>query len=232
MRPHRRTCRNVVSFNLDGEACLPRIPPIAEDSLTPAQREVYEKVIAGPRGSIIGPLRAVLHSPELADRWQSLGEFLRFDSCVPYALRELAIISVGRYWNSELEWLVHARLALEAGISRDVIEAIRVAGAPQFTNADEAAVYLYTRELLQHGNVSEDAYRAIHVRFGTVGTVELTGLVGYYTMVAMTLNAHEVPLPSLATPIPPLAPARTSSLPQPTPLAPGRVAGKKHSHGA
>lgn len=211
---------------------MPRIPPISEDALTPAQREVFDKIVAGPRGSIIGPLRAVLHSPELADRWQSLGEYLRFDSCIPYALRELAIISVGRYWNSELEWLVHARLALEAGISREAIEAIRVAAPPEFTTADEAAVYRYTRELLQHGNASDDAYATIQERFGTVGTVELTGLIGYYTMVAMTLNAHQVPLPSLPTTIPPLHPARSGPLPHPTPLAPARFATRKRSETA
>ena len=203
---------------------MPRIPPISEQDLSPAQRSVYEKVIAGPRGTIIGPLRAVLHSPELADRWQSLGEFLRFNCSLPLALRELAIVAVGRYWNSELEWLVHARLAREAGIGDAVIEAIRTAEPPEFTSADEASVYRFTRELLHHGTASDETYADVRERFGTVGIVDLTALVGYYTMVAMTLNAHEVPLPSVETQIRPLQFRRADgALPSPTPLAQARL---------
>lgn len=204
---------------------MPRIPPVSEETLTPAQRRVYDKVVAGPRGTVIGPLRAVLHSPELADRWQALGEYLRFNSCLPMALRELAIIAAGRYWNSQLEWLIHARLAHEAGIGEQIIDAIRTSNAPEFKDADEAAVYALTRELLHTGQASDVAYDVVRTRFGTIGVVELTALVGYYTMVAMTLNAHEVPLPSVPTSIQPLNASRASAdtLPPPTHLAPGRL---------
>jgi 4-carboxymuconolactone decarboxylase len=203
---------------------LPRIAPIAESTLTPAQRRVYEKVIAGPRGAVIGPLRAVLHSPELADPWQALGEYLRFNCSLSLALRELAIICAGRYWNSQLEWQVHARVARDAGITAEVIEAIRTASAPEFNNAEEAAVYRFARELLHHGQTTDDTYDAVRDRFGVVGVVDLTALVGYYSMVAMTLNAHEVPLPEQTTRIAPLPIDRTSgSLPQPTLLAQARL---------
>lgn len=204
---------------------MSRIPPISEATLTPAQRRVYEKIVAGPRGSVIGPLRVVLHSPDLADPWQALGEYLRFNCRLPVAERELAIICAGRYWNSQLEWQVHARLAREAGVPADVIEAIRTASAPQFENADQAAVYALTRELLQTAHASDDAYAAVRSRYGIDGIVDLTALVGYYTMVAMTLNAHAVPLPSFTTTIEPLPIATpNNSLPRPTPLAPARIA--------
>lgn len=203
---------------------MPRIPPINETTLTTAQRRVYEKIIAGPRGSVIGPLRAVLHSPELADPWQALGEYLRFNCSLPLALRELAIICAGRYWNSQLEWQVHARLARDSGITDPIIEAIRTAAVPEFSNADEAAIYRFARELLHHGQTSDEAYEAVHDRFDVVGVVDLTALVGYYSMVAMTLNAHEVPLPEQSARIAPLPVERTAgSLPQPTLLAPARL---------
>lgn len=204
---------------------MARIPPITEGTLTPAQRRVYDKVVAGPRGGVIGPLRAVLHSPELADRWQALGEYLRFNSSLPLALRELAIICAGRYWNSELEWQVHARVARDTGIAADVIEAIRTATAPSFKNADEAAVYRLTRELLHSGHASDEAYDEVRERLGVEGIVDLVALVGYYSMVAMTLNAHAVPLPSFSSAIEPLSitPER-GSLPQPTLLAPAKRA--------
>jgi 4-carboxymuconolactone decarboxylase len=183
---------------------LPRIPPVSTDSLTPEQQQVYDKIVGGPRGVVIGPLRALLHSPELADRWQSLGEYLRYQSCFSLALRELAIIAAARYWNSQLEWLVHANVAQDAGVCKQAIEAIRTTQAPAFSEPDQAAVYEFARELLGHGRVSDEVYDDVRARFDTVGVVELTALIGYYSMVAMTLNAHHVPLPEMASRIEPL----------------------------
>jgi len=174
---------------------LVRIPLLPEDGLSPEQQAIYDKIASGPRGAVVGPMRAALHSPELADRWQALGEFLRFRSCLPARLSELTILICGRYWNSDVEWYIHVDAGLKAGLSRTVIEAIRSAQPPEFTHDDEAVVYDYTRVLLQDGRVSDAVYQAAFEALGKVGIVELTALVGYYTMVSMTLNAHHVPLP-------------------------------------
>ena len=174
---------------------MARIPLVSADSLTPAQREVYERATAGPRKVIIGPLRAALHNPELADRWQQLGALLRYGTSLPTRIKELAIIATARRWNTALEWQVHEAAARSAGLADGAIEAIRQAQPPKLDDADEAAAYEFTRELQETGRVSSSVYEAAHQRFGTVGIVELTALVGYYTMVAMTLNAHEIRLP-------------------------------------
>jgi 4-carboxymuconolactone decarboxylase len=174
---------------------LSRIPLFPEAGLSPEQRVVYDKVATGPRGTVVGPIRAALHSPKLADRWQSLGEFLRYQSSLPARLSELAILVCGRYWNSDVEWYVHADVALRSGLSESVIDAMRRAREPHFEAADEATVYEYARQLLENGRVADAAYQAVRQMFGEVGVVELTALVGYYTMVAMTLNAHHVPTP-------------------------------------
>jgi 4-carboxymuconolactone decarboxylase len=144
----------------------------------------------------VGPLRAVLHSPELADRWQALGEYLRYLSVVPLPLRELTVIAVGRHWNCQLEWLIHAP-----------IDAIRAVRAPEFVDARQTAVYELTRELLASGRASDAIYDEVREHLGTQGIVELVALVGYYSMVALTLNAHQVPLPE--------ATANVASLPLP-----------------
>jgi 4-carboxymuconolactone decarboxylase len=155
----------------------------------------------------VGPLRAVLHSPELADRWQALGEYLRYLSVVPLPLRELTVIAVGRHWNCQLEWLIHAPIAREAGITERVIDAIRAVRAPEFVDARQTAVYELTRELLASGRASDAIYDEVREHLGTQGIVELVALVGYYSMVALTLNAHQVPLPE--------ATANVASLPLP-----------------
>jgi 4-carboxymuconolactone decarboxylase len=197
---------------------MPRIPLPSVDELSPEQRRVRDKIVSGPRGEIIGPLRAVIHSPDLAERWSHLGEYLRFMTCLPSKLNELAILVTGRRWTSQIEWWVHARAAANAGLAAGVIESIRVGAAPLFDDVEEAAVYEFARQLQQTGTVPLATYRAVEQRWGATGVVELTALIGYYTMVSMTLNAHEIPLPEGVTQ--PLSPLGEGSL---TPLPPART---------
>lgn len=177
----------------------------AVDEMTPDQRKVYDEVVSGPRGRLVGPLRAVIHSPELATRWSRLGEFLRYSTLLPARLNELAIIVIGRHWNSQLEFLIHAEAAKVAGLGAECIEAIRLGKAPVFTDDEEREIYDYARLLVQTGTVPDDVHEAIVARWGPRGAVELTGVIGYYTMVSMTLNAHGIPLPDgAAAPLPKL----------------------------
>lgn len=173
----------------------PRIPLPGREELDAAQRAVWDSVVSGPRGTVIGPLRAAIHNPELAARWSALGEALRFGTCLPKRLSELAICVTGRRWSSQVEWFVHARAAREAGIAPAAIAAIRDGVPPAFADAEEALVYDFARALQQDGRVPEATYAAAREAFGVRGVVELTALIGYYTMVSMTLNAHGIPLP-------------------------------------
>lgn len=172
-----------------------RIPFPDPAAMSQEQRKVYDAVVAGPRGAVIGPLRAALHSPELAERWQQLGAFLRYSTCLPPRLNELAILVTARRWNAEIEWVVHAAAALKAGLDPAVADDIRAGRRPQFSNPEDAEVYDFARELQQTGQVADATYEAVRDRWKERGVVELTALIGYYTMVAMTLNAHRIPLP-------------------------------------
>jgi 4-carboxymuconolactone decarboxylase len=163
--------------------------------MTDAQTRVYDRIVGGKRGKIVGPLRAALHSPELADRWQALGEFLRFETSLPAHISELAVICTGRYWNCQLEWVIHSGIAEDAGLAGDVIESIRRAQSPNFDDPLQGTVYEFTRELLEYGQVSDGVYHELLGLIGVAALVELTAVIGYYSMVAMTLNVHRVPLP-------------------------------------
>jgi len=196
---------------------LARIPFPSTETMTAEQRRVYDAVVAGPRGVVVGPLRAALHSPQLAERWQRLGEYLRYDMSVPARLRELAILVTARRWNSQLEWLIHEEEARKAGLAEPIIAAIHRGESPAFEDADEAAIYEYAREIQERGQVSEALYRKVADRWQALGVVELTALIGYYTMVSMTLNAHEIPLPEgREAPLEPLGEGLSL-------LAPGRL---------
>lgn len=184
---------------------MARIPLFPLDRMTEEQRRVYDAVVSGPRGVVVGPLRAALHRPELADKWQQFGEILRYRTSLPPRLSELAILVTARHWTSQLEWQQHEPAALKGGLAAEVVEAIRDGKRPKFARYDEQTVYDYCAELHEKRSVADATYRRAHELLGTVGMVELTALVGYYTMVAMTLIAHEIPLPEGAAPA--LAPA-------------------------
>ncbi|UUZ65682.1 carboxymuconolactone decarboxylase family protein [Polaromonas sp. P1-6] len=179
---------------------MSRISFPAPDTMTPEQRQVYDKVVSGPRGKIEGPLRAALHNAELADCWQALGALLRYKTTLPPRLSEIAILVTGRACQSPFEWYAHRRESEKIGIEPDILEALLAQTEPPFKSPDDALVYRYALELNRHNSVSDTTYADTLARFGERTVVELTALVGYYTMVAMTLNAHEIPLPEGVAP--------------------------------
>lgn len=165
-------------------------------SMTDDQKAVYDQIVSGPRGTIVGPLRAALHNPSLADKWQKLGQVLRFETSFPKRLNEVAILVTARRWNSVLEWAIHARDAKLAGLEPHIIEAIRTGAVPEFADDSAAAeIYDFAVQLVQKGDTDQSVYSAIVARWGEVGAVELTAVIGYYSMVAMTLNVHKIPVP-------------------------------------
>ena len=179
---------------------MPRIKLPSPETMDADQRRVYDKIVSGRRGKVQGPLRAVLHSAELADRWQALGEFLRYNTSLPPRLSELAILVTGRACQSPFEWYAHRLEAEKIGITQEVLAALLAQTMPPGLSPDEAAVVRFATELNQHKSVSDSTYADALARWGARTVVELTALVGYYTMVAMTLNAHEIPLPEGVTP--------------------------------
>lgn len=166
-----------------------------ETALSPEQRRIYDEILAGPRGVVEGPLRVWLQSPPLADRAQALGAFCRYQTALPPRLSELAIITTGAIWKSGFEWAVHAPIAARAGIAPAAIEAIRRGETPSFEQEDEAAVHAFTRSLHINRRVDDATYRRLVSCLGVQGAVELVGIIGYYTLISMTINAFEVPLP-------------------------------------
>jgi 4-carboxymuconolactone decarboxylase len=172
-----------------------RPPALDEASLSPRQKAVHDAIRSGPRGVVEGPLRVWLHSPELADRAQALGAFCRYGTALLPHLSELAILVTGAFWRSGFEWAVHAPLAEKAGLAPDIIEAIRTGRDPVFDDEAQAAVYAFARELHATRNVSDAVYAEAVCRLGLAGTVDLVGILGYYTLISMTINAFAVPTP-------------------------------------
>ena len=174
---------------------MPRMAPLDFKNLTPDQQRVADAIRSGPRGGLRGPFEAWLRSPELADRAQQLGAYCRFGTSLPRDVSELAILLTGKHWRAQFEFWAHARLARDAGLPEDVIEAIRTGARPALARDDLAIAYELVTEHFATNRLSAATYeRAVRV-FGERGLIDLIGLVGYYGLVSMTLNIAEVALP-------------------------------------
>jgi len=184
----------------------PRFPPLSPDEMTEAQRRVAEAIVAGPRGGLRGPFQAWLRAPELADRLQKVGEYLRFSTSVPRRLNELAILITARAWDAQFEWFAHHRLALEAGLDPGVAADIAEGRRPAALQDDEAVVYDFCTELRDTRRVGDRTLQRALQLLGEQGVVELIAVSGYYDLVSMTLNVAEVALPDgISEPLRPLA---------------------------
>lgn len=172
-----------------------RIPMVDTITMSEKQKKVFDDIVSGPRGRLVGPLRVVLHNPDLADVWQQFGASLRYFTSVPRKLSELAILVTARRWNSPVEWCVHSVEAQKAGLSAEVINELGKGMLPEFDSREEALVYEFVRSMQETGQVSDFVYEMVREFLGESGIMELSSISGYYTLVAVTLNVHAVPLP-------------------------------------
>ena len=178
---------------------MARLPEVTRDQLKPEDQKYYDE-IAGSRGSIRGPYGILLHSPDLAARVADTGAYVRFDFDMPNALKEVVIITAAREIKSQYEFTAHARLAREAGVSEDTIQAIAQGRAPQALSDDEELLARYTIELIRDRKIGDATFNAVKNKYGNSGVVEVTVLIGHYLLVNQVLTAFEVQLAPGTTP--------------------------------
>ena len=171
------------------------MPPIPTDRLTEAQRRAADELAAGPRGAVIGPFVPALRSPELMTRLQRLGQYLRYDNVLGRRLTELAILLTARSWTQQFEWALHVETAAQEGIPRAVIDAIAAGRKPRALPKKDAAVYAFFTELNRKQAVSDATYARAVAELGEPGVIDLIGVIGYYSTLAMILNVARTPLP-------------------------------------
>lgn len=185
----------------------PRFKPLTESDMTDAQRKAAQDLASGPRGRLNpgGPNSILLRSPDLMSRTQQVGAYLRYSSSLPPRLNEFAILVTARAWGAQLEWVAHHPLALEAGLDPAVADELARGKRPRAMDDDEAAIYQFCTELHETKGVSDATFAAVADRFGERGVIDLIGVTGYYTMMAMVINVAREPLPGgIAPPLAPL----------------------------
>ncbi|MBI0537189.1 carboxymuconolactone decarboxylase family protein [Roseomonas sp. KE2513] len=174
---------------------MARIELTPEAERTPEEREVCQEAVSGIRGRVPAPMIAWLKNPELARRGQRLGELLRYQTTLEPRLSELAILVTARHWSSHHEWTAHKREGLKAGMDPEVVAAIAARREPVLRDERESTVYDVARTLLGTRRLPDALYQRGVAVLGERGLVELVGIMGYYSMVALTLNAFELGLP-------------------------------------
>ncbi len=172
-----------------------RLPTIAPAQYNDEQKQAAAEFLTARKVPVFGPFEPLMHSPQVMSQARSMGDYLRYKSALGNTLSELAILVTAREWTQDYEWYVHHPIALKAGIKPEVADAIAEGRRPAGMSEDEEIVYDYTTELARTKQVSNKTFERAKARFGAKGVVDLTGIAGYYTLLAMQLNAAQYQIP-------------------------------------
>ncbi|MGZ8203513.1 MAG: carboxymuconolactone decarboxylase family protein [Burkholderiales bacterium] len=172
-----------------------RMPKIAPENMTEAQRKAAAELAAGPRGEVRGPFNILLRSPEHMSPLQKVGEYLRFRCQLDRRIAEMATLIAARHWTQVYEWNAHHPLALKAGLKPEIAQAIADGRRPTGMAQDEEVVYDVLTEALQNKSVSDVTYERGLKQFGEQNLVDLLAIAGYYALLAMLLNVGRAQLP-------------------------------------
>ena len=173
-----------------------RMAEIPLDKMSAAQRSVADAIMSGPRNRMSGPFNAWLRDPELADRLQKVGEYVRFNTSLDKRINEMAILMTAQAWGSTYEWYAYEPLALKAGLDPAVVTAIGAGRKPDNMRDDEAIVWDFITQLRRDHGVDDAIYARALAQFSEAGIVDLVAVNGYYDVVSMTLNVARVAPPA------------------------------------
>ncbi len=189
----------VTATEVRAQQRLPTIPP---DQYTEAQKKAADDFLAARKVPVFGPFEPLMHSPEVMSQARAMGDYLRYKSALGTTLSELVVIITAREWTQDYEWWLHAPIAMKAGIKPEIVDAIRDGRRPAGMNEDEEIVYDFSTELHKNKRVSDATFARAEKRFGKNGVVDLVGVNGYYTFLAMQLNTARYQIPKDGVPLP------------------------------
>ena len=179
---------------------MPRLPELDEAKLSPQQRVIYDDILR-LRGRVRGPFAVWLRNAELAEGALKLQDLFAARVQMERRLIQLMILVAARFASAQYAWHIHEPHALQHGISREIVDAIRDRRTPDFTREDERLVYDITLELNTTQRLSDTTFGRGMALFGEQQMVELVSGVGFYAMVALTLNAFDVEVPDGKKPL-------------------------------
>jgi 4-carboxymuconolactone decarboxylase len=175
-----------------------RLADPVDEQMTAPQRALRDAIMSGPRGQrkkLNGPFAVWLQAPEFGDLAQKLGAHCRYRTALDPRLSEFAILTTGRIWKAQYEWFAHEPMALKAGVKPATVAELRAGRAPKSARKDERALYDFIQELYKTRRVGDKNYKRVRAFLDDAAMVEFIGILGYYALISMTLNAFRAPLP-------------------------------------
>jgi 4-carboxymuconolactone decarboxylase len=170
---------------------MARLPLItSKDQLAPKDQAIADSII-GSRGSLHGPFSVFLHSPEVAGRMAHLGAYVRFEGTLDMRVRVLAAMTVAREFDAAYVWGAQTSNARKRNVPETTIAAIK-ADRSNGIPPEDLAVIDFTRDLLRKHRLTDAAATKMRQRLGDDQFIQLTSAIGYYSMLAMTVNACEL----------------------------------------
>ena len=193
-----------VKSALNLEIDMARVPKATRESIPEDQRPAFDAVVQERGGEIPagGPGSVMINAPDVAQRALGLALFLRTETSLEPRIRELGMLVTARENDCQFIWNAHAPAARRAGLSGQIVDALRDKKNLPRLEPDEAAVVNYGREFFRTHQVSQTAFDAALAQFGVLGLTELTNLMGCYAMLAFNVNAFAVELPAERTETP------------------------------
>jgi 4-carboxymuconolactone decarboxylase len=172
-----------------------RLPAIPAEKYTEAQKRAADEFLATRKTPVFGPFIPLIRSPEVMLRTKEMGDYLRFKNLIGQKLAEFTILIMAREWTADYEWYAHYPLAMKAGLKPEIAEAVFEGRRPDGMAQDEEIVYNFVTELNARKRVSDVTYERTVKQVGEQGVVDIIGLQGYYTLIAMTLNVSRFEQP-------------------------------------
>jgi 4-carboxymuconolactone decarboxylase len=181
--------------NHRGKRSMDRIEDIAPEKMTAAQKTVIDQLVAG-RGRLLAPYRVWIHSPDVASRMESLGTYLNKRSTLTTREVEIGILVIARHWQSPYVIDAHVKLGMDAGMTREQVEAIRDGKPSGLTDPNEIAVHDFAAEIVGGAKLSDERFAEHAAKLGRDRLAEVLVLLGYYTSVALAMKIHDMPIPA------------------------------------
>ncbi|HEX5937788.1 MAG TPA: hypothetical protein VFZ75_08915 [Actinomycetota bacterium] len=174
---------------------MARIDEVQRDGATAEQQRVGDVIFGSRNEDYGGPSAVMLHTPELAQRFEDLRDALINDEALPKPVLHFAALLVARFWSSQYTWWKREEMCRAAGIAGDVIDAVRQRRRPVFDEPSLEIVYDYVAGLLERGRVDDASHARAMELLGERGLIALVMLVGLYSTLAMVSDAFEPDLP-------------------------------------
>ena len=172
-----------------------RLPEIPLEQYSAEQKAAAQEFEVARKKAPWGPFAMLMYSPQMMNNARSMGDYLRYKTAFDNHLSEFAILITAREWHQDYEWHIHYPIAIQSGLSPDIAKAIKEGRRPEGMSSDESIVYDFTMELQRNKRVSDTTFAKTEKRFGKKGAVDLAGIAGYYTFLAMEMNMARHPVP-------------------------------------